>query len=82
MSNQTNVIHEFLERNANVNKQWDCLGLTALNLSASNKKTDVIWLLLEYSASTNIKDDKGQKPIDCVTWYERGRSSLSAATLN
>ena len=64
MSNQTNVIHEFLERDANVNKQWDCLGLTALNLSAPNKKAGVIWLLLQYSASTNINDDKGKKPIN------------------
>ena len=65
MSNQTDVIHEFLERGANVNKQWDCLGLTGLNLSAPNKKTDVIRLLLQCRALTNIKDEKGQKPIDC-----------------
>ena len=81
MSNQTDVIHEFLERGANVNKQWDCLGLTGLNLSAPNKKTDVIRLLLQYRASTNIKDDKGQKPIDW-TWEEPRRSSFSAGLLN
>ena len=69
MSNQTDVIHELLERGANVNKQCDCLVLTALNLTAPNNETDVIRLLLQYSASTNIKDDKAHKPIDCA----RGR---------
>ena len=66
MTNQTDVIHELLRRGANVNKQCDCLGLTGIHLSAPNKKTDVIHLLLQYSASTNIKDDKSQKPIDCA----------------
>ena len=66
----TDVIHEFLERGANVNKQCDCLVLTALNLTSPNNETDVIRLLLQYSASTNIKDDESHKPIDCA----RGRN--------
>ena len=77
MTNQTDVIHELLERGANVNKQCDCLVLTALNLTAPNNETDVIRLLLQYSASTNIKDDKGHKPIDCA----RGRNQKEVVFL-
>ena len=64
MTNQTDVIHELLGRGANVNKHCDCLGLTAIHLSAPNNKTDVTHLLFQYRASTNITDDKGKKPID------------------
>ena len=71
MTNQTDVILELLGRGANVNKQCDCLGLTAIHLSAPNSKSDVIRLLLQYSASTNIKDDKRQKPIDCARGKNR-----------
>ena len=77
MTNQTDVIHELLGRGANVNKQCDCLGLTAIHLSAPNNKTDVTRLLLQYSASTNIKDDKRQKPINCA----RGKNQEEAVFL-
>ena len=82
MTNQTDVIHELMGRGANVNKQCDCLGLTALHLSTPNNKADVIHLLLQYSAATNIKDDKGQKPIDCARGKNQEEAVFFAPTLN
>ena len=61
--NQTDVIHELLQRGAHVNKR-DRYGQTALHWSAWRNNTDAIWLLLRNGASTTIKDNKGRTPID------------------
>ena len=63
MNNQTDVMHEMLQRGASVNKR-NQHGSTVLHLAALNSSTDAIQVLLEYGASTTIKDDLGRTPID------------------
>ena len=65
MLNLTDVIHELLQRGADVNKQHRD-GRTALHLSAMKNRTDAIQLLLQNGASTTIKDKWGRTPIDCA----------------
>ena len=62
--NRTDVIHELLQRGADVNKRDRYFGLTALHWSAMKNNTDDIRLLLRNGASTTIKDDGGRTPID------------------
>ena len=64
MFNHTDVIHELLQRGADVNKRHRVDGLTALHWSALNNSTDAIRLLLENGASTTIKDNEVRTPID------------------
>ena len=66
MLNQTDAMHELLQRGADVNKRDRYDGLTALHWSAMKNRTDAIRLLLENRASTTIKDKKGRTPIDCA----------------
>lgn len=60
-NNQTDVIHELLQRGADVNERG-VSGFTALYWSTLNNKTGVIRILLEYGASTTIKDDRSRPP--------------------
>ena len=69
MYNRTDVMHELLQRKADVNKRNRYDGLTALHWSAMNDRTDAIRLLLENGASTTIKDKKGRTPIDFAREY-------------
>ena len=62
--NRTDVIHELLQRGADVNKRNRYDGLTALHCSAMFNSTDAIRLLLQNGASTTIKDAVGRTPID------------------
>ena len=66
MFNQTDAMHELLQRGADVNKRDRYDGLTALHYSAMENRTNAIRLLLENRASTTIKDKKGRTPIDCA----------------
>ena len=60
----TDVMHELLQRGADVNKRDRDYGRTALHYSARYNSTDAIRLLLQNGASTTIKDDEGRTPID------------------
>ena len=64
--NRTDVIHELLQRGADVNKRDRYFGLTALHWSAMKNNTDDIRLLLRNGASTTIKEKWGRTPIDCA----------------
>ena len=64
MYNRTDVMHELLQRKADVNKRDRDYGRTALHWSAMNNSTDDIRLLLENGASTTIKDKWDRTPID------------------
>ena len=64
--NRTDVIHELLQRGADVNKRDRYFGRTALHWSAMNNNTDAIRLLLRNGASTTIKEIWGRTPIDCA----------------
>ena len=74
--NRTDVIHELLQRGADVNKRDRDFGLTALHWSAMNNSTDAIRLLLRNGASTTIKDNEGQTPIDRARQYNRKEAVL------
>ena len=74
--NRTDVIHELLQRGADVNKRDRNHGQTALHWSAMNNSTDAIQLLLENGASTTIKDKKGRTPIDFAREYNSQEALL------
>ena len=74
--NRTDVIHELLQRGADVNKRDRYFGRTALHWSAMNNNTDAIRLLLENGASTTIKDDEGLTPIDIARQYNHQEAVL------
>ena len=74
--NRTDVIHELLQRGADVNKRNRYDGLTALHWSAMNNRTNAIRLLLENGASTTIKDKKGRTPIDFAREYNSQEALL------
>ena len=62
-NNQTAVIPVLLQRRPDVNQRGGG-GLTALHVSAVLNRTHITRALLEHGASTTIKDDRGQTPID------------------
>ena len=76
MENHTDVIHELLQRGADVNKRHRDYGLIALHYCAWYNRTDAIRLLLENGASTTIKDDEGRTPIDCARKYNNQEAVL------
>ena len=74
--NHTDVIHELLQRGADVNKRDRYDGRTALHYSAKYNSTDAIRLLLRNGASTTIKDKKGRTPIDWARQYNNQEVAL------
>ena len=74
--NQTDVIHELLQRGADVNKRHRYIGRTALHWSARYNSTDAIRLLLQNGASTTIKDNKGRTPIDVAREHNHQEAVL------
>ena len=77
--NQTDVMHELLQRKADVNKRDPDDGQTALHWSAMLNNTDAIRLLLGKGASTTIKDKKGRTPID-VAREEKSQEAVPRFT--
>ena len=76
MNNRTDVMHELLQRGADVNKRDRYDGLTALHYSAMYNNIDAIRLLLENGASTTIKDNEGRTPIDVAREYNHQEAVL------
>ena len=74
--NRTDVMHELLQRGADVNKRDRNHGQTALHWSAMKNNTDAIRLLLENGASTTIKDAVGRTPIDWAREYNSQEALL------
>ena len=74
--NRTDVMHELLQRQADVNKRDRYTGQTALYYSAMYNRTDAIRMLLENGASTTIKDKKGRTPIDYARKYNSQEAVL------
>jgi ankyrin repeat protein len=61
------VVEELLKKGANPNAQatgvgW--IGYTPLHMAALNGLTDRVQLLLQYGASVNIRNARGQTPLD------------------
>ena len=54
-SNRTDVVLCLLEKGANVNKQTPRGGYTALHVAFINNSTDVIKILYQHGATTDIK---------------------------
>ena len=74
--NRTDVMHELLQRKADVNKRHRVYGRTALHWSVMENSTDAIRLLLRNGASTTIKDNEGRTPIDRARQYNRKEAVL------
>ena len=76
MYDRPDVIHELLQRGADVNKRDRDDGLTALHWNAITNSNDAIPLLLRNGASTTIKDNEGQTPIDLARQYNNHKAVL------
>ena len=63
-NNRIDVVRYLLANGANVNKQNRYSGRTALHDASLSNKTDVISVLLQHGASRDIKNNKGDTPID------------------
>ena len=62
--NRTDVVCCLLEKGANVNQQKRYAVWTALHYAFFKNSTDVIKILVQHGARTDIKNIKGETPID------------------
>ena len=75
--NRAYVTELLLSRGADVNKRSGRYHATALHQAAIRNSTDVIEVLLKHGASTNIKDNGGNTPIDLA----RAKNNKAAVRL-
>ena len=59
---RTGVIRVLLQRGADVNRQSDVDGSTAIHRAAFNNSIDVIRILMQHKAAAKVEDNHGRTP--------------------
>ena len=61
--NRTDVIRALLQRGADVNRQSDVDGSTAIHMAAFNNSIDVIRILMQHEAAAKVENNYGRTPV-------------------